>query len=137
LNADMVRWFNERFGWFHAACRAVGRFAARGGTILAGTDSFYTNVYPGDVHREMELLVRCGLTPAQALAAATRNPAAWLRREDLGTIAAGKIADLVLLQADPLVDIRNAQRIELVIQGGRAWTPKQLMAEASRQAPAQ
>jgi hypothetical protein len=133
----MVQWSNsgDELSWFNRACRAVGMFAARGGTVLAGTDSFFLNVYPGDVHRELELLVQCGLTPAQALAAATRNPAEWLRADRLGGIAAGKLADLVLLQADPLADIRNTQRIELVIQGGRVWTPKELLAEARRSSP--
>jgi imidazolonepropionase-like amidohydrolase len=130
---EIVRWSNEREAtWFNAACRAVGLFIARGGTVLAGTDSFFLNVYPGDLHRELELLVRCGLTPAQALAAATRNPAEWLRAQDLGTLATGKLADMVLLRADPLADIRNTQQVELVIQGGRVWTPKELLADAHR-----
>jgi imidazolonepropionase-like amidohydrolase len=58
--------------------------------------------------------VRCGLTPAQALAAATRNPAEWLRAQELGTLTVGKLADMVLLGADPLADIRNTQQVELI-----------------------
>jgi imidazolonepropionase-like amidohydrolase len=112
-------------------CYAKTRAACTGGSSSTH-DSFFINVYPGDVHRELELLVRCGLTPAQALTAATRHPAEWLRAENLGTIAVGKLADLVLLQGDPLADIRNTQRIELVMQGGRLWTPKALLAEARR-----
>jgi hypothetical protein len=134
---EMVQWSNDHdeLSWFNRACRAVRLFNARGGTILAGTDSFYLNVYPGDVHRELELLVQCGLTPAQALAAATRNPAEWLRAQDLGTLVIGKLADMVLLRADPLADIRNTQQVELVIQGGRVWTPKQLLALAHGSSP--
>jgi imidazolonepropionase-like amidohydrolase len=129
----VLRWFNAREAiWFNAACRAVGMFGARGGIVLAGTDSLFVNVYPGDIHRELQLLVQCGLTPSQALAAATRNPAAWLAASDLGVIGPGKKADLVLLQANPLTDIANTQRIELVIQRGKMWTPKELLAAARR-----
>lgn len=110
------------------ACRTVGAFARAGGTVLAGTDAFFTNVYPGDLHRELELLVSCGLTPAQALAAGTRNPARWLGAEDVGTLAPGQVADMILLGADPLADIRATRAIQLVIVRGRAYTPAELMA---------
>src|SRR5690606_27040119 len=67
------------------------------------------------VHRELELLVGGGIPPADAIVIATRNAARFLGRlHDLGTIEVGKLADLVLLQADPTVDINNAKRIELV-----------------------
>ena len=59
--------------------------------MLAGTDSFFPNVYPNDVHHELELLVQCGLTPAQVLAAATRNPAEWPSAKDLGTIGCAPV----------------------------------------------
>lgn len=72
------------------------------------------------VHRELELLVGGGIPPADAIVIATRNAARFLGRlHDLGTIEVGKLADLVLLQADPTVDINNAKRIELVIKDGR------------------
>lgn len=67
--------------------RTVGAFARAGGTVLAETDAFVANVYPGDQHRELELLVGCGLTPAQALAAGTRNPARRLGADGVGTLA--------------------------------------------------
>lgn len=85
--------------------------------IMAGTDS-----PPGRVgiHEELELLVGAGLTPMEALQAATRNPAEFLGRlGSLGTIERGKIADLVLLDADPLADIRNTRKIHAVLIGGR------------------
>jgi imidazolonepropionase-like amidohydrolase len=107
---------------FEYACRTVRAFAARGGQVLAGTDSYFMTVYPGDVHRELELLVACGLTPAQALAAGTLNPARWLTATDsLGGIARGKLADLLLLGGDPLADIRNTQQIRAVVANGRLF----------------
>jgi imidazolonepropionase-like amidohydrolase len=64
--------------------------------------------------------VTAGLSPMAALQAATRNPAVYLDKEkDLGTIEAGKLADLVLLDADPLADIRNTRRIAAVVYRGR------------------
>ena len=84
--------------------------------IMAGTDY----IAPGlDVHRELEHLVRAGLTPAQALQAATVTPALYAdRAHDHGAIDAGRVADIVLLDADPLQDIRNTRRIHAVVFGG-------------------
>jgi imidazolonepropionase-like amidohydrolase len=78
-------------------------------------------VIPGfGLHEELELLVRAGFTPLDALRTATLNPATFLNRErDLGTIARGKLADLVLLDANPLDDIRATKTIAVVIAGGR------------------
>jgi imidazolonepropionase-like amidohydrolase len=89
--------------------------------ILAGTDVGNPFVVPGwSLHRELELLVEAGLSPLEALRAATLNPAIYLEATDsLGTIAAGKLADLVLLEANPLDDIRNTRRIRAVIINGR------------------
>ena len=71
------------------------------------------------VHRELELLVGGGISPADAITIATRNAARFLGRlNDLGTIEAGKLADLVLLRADPTSDINNAKQIDLVIKDG-------------------
>ena len=91
--------------------------------LLAGTDMPQAFVYPGfSLHRELELLVRSGLTPLEALRAATYNPAEFLGALDsLGTIAQGKLADLILLDADPLTDIRNTRRISFVIANGRVF----------------
>jgi imidazolonepropionase-like amidohydrolase len=91
--------------------------------LLAGTDMPHAFVYPGfSLHEELELLVRSGLTPREALRAATYNPAEFLGALDsLGTVAQGKVADLVLLDADPLADIRNTRRISVVIANGRVF----------------
>ncbi len=88
--------------------------------IMTGTDSTTCRVPGFALQDEIAFLVDAGLTPAQALRAATLNPAAYLNLKDsLGTIARGKTADLVLLDADPLVDIHNTKRIAGVVANGR------------------
>lgn len=89
--------------------------------LLAGTDVGNPFVVPGfSLHTELEMLVRAGLSPLAALQAATVNPARFLAATDsLGTVEPGKLADLVLLDADPLADIRNTARIRAVITNGR------------------
>lgn len=91
--------------------------------IVAGTDVFEspaTRDFP-NLHTEMELLVnKVGLTPLEAITTATRNGAQVLGIADsYGTIATGKMADLVILSADPSADIRNTTRIEYVVKGGK------------------
>ncbi len=103
--------------------RFIGQFARAGGKVMAGDDTSSTvgwAVSGIGLHREMEVLVEAGLTPMQALMAATRNPAEGYRVLDrVGTIEAGKLADLVIVNADPLQDIRNTQKIEWAIQDGK------------------
>lgn len=130
-SAEMLR--DSRTGRLLSyACRTVRVVSAKGGPVLAGTDSYFMVSYPGDLHRELELLVGCGLTPRQALAAGTRNPARWLGADSLGTIERGKVADLVLLRGDPLADIRQTRRIELVITDGQVHSPSALIANARK-----
>jgi Amidohydrolase family len=88
--------------------------------LLAGTDTPNPSVFPGyGLHDELSLLVEAGLTPAEALRAATLNPAQFLGTKDsLGTVEEGKIADLVLLNADPLENINNTRSIYAVIVNG-------------------
>jgi len=109
------------------ACEQVREFAALGGTILAGTDSYFLSSYPGDLHRELELLVDCGLTPAQALVAGTSAPARWLGLQDVGVVEAGARADFLLLRADPLQDIRATRQIEWIVQGGQVHTQTDIL----------
>lgn len=88
--------------------------------LLAGTDLGFAYVFPGDLIKELELFVQAGLSPLQALQTATINPARFLHIEwELGTIEVGKTADLVLLAANPLEDIRNLHLVRGVVLNGR------------------
>jgi imidazolonepropionase-like amidohydrolase len=101
----------------------TGDMHRAGVQLLAGTDFTEAShgVRPGeDLHQELAMLVEAGLTPLEAIACATLNPARFLGREDsLGTIATGKRADLILLGANPLENINNSRTIEAVVLGGR------------------
>jgi imidazolonepropionase-like amidohydrolase len=111
---------------FFARLRAlVPRMKAQGVVLLAGTD--YRQEPGATLHEELELLVKSGLTPAEALAAATIEPARFLGLADkLGSVRPGLEADLVLLQGNPLADIRNSRRIVAVIRAGRLFDARQL-----------
>jgi imidazolonepropionase-like amidohydrolase len=88
-----------------------------------GTDSGPPGRFPGFFeHWELELMVQAGLTPRQALTAATRHGAEWLRSNDLGTLDIGKWADFLVLEADPLADIKNTRRIRAVYIAGQSVT---------------
>ena len=99
----------------------VAAMTRAGVKILAGTDMPVGDGVPA-LQDELALLVQAGLSPMQALQAATRNPAEFMGQlRDMGTIERGKIADLVLLDANPLLDIRNARRVDTVILGRQIW----------------
>lgn len=93
--------------------------------MMAGTDTGDPYTFPGyDLQRELELLVGAGLSPLEALRSATLEPARYLDTTlSMGSVDAGKDADLVLLDADPLKDIRNTQKIAGVVVGG-VYLPK-------------
>jgi imidazolonepropionase-like amidohydrolase len=115
----MSDYMRQRMG---AAVRHVGE-AHRAGVIIAvGTDSGPGNLnFPGySAHVEMQLLAEAGLTPMEVIVAATRRGAELLRRaDDFGTIEPGKRADLLILGANPLDDIRNTRSLEAVVSEGR------------------
>jgi len=106
----------------------VGAMQKAGVPILAGTDTGNPFCFPGfSLHEELALLVIAGLTPVEALRSATLNPAKFFGLDQtLGTIEQGKIGDLVLLDANPLLDIRNTQRINVVMSNGRLFDRKAL-----------
>jgi hypothetical protein len=131
-----TRWLERRKAYIErqtdqsfAAASAVAAIAARalrdlhreGVRVLAGTDTFDAFVLPGhSLHQELRLLVDAGLSPLEALQAATRNAADYRGTAGTeGTIAVGKRADLLLLGADPSSDIANASRVSALIVGGR------------------
>ncbi|HKF26492.1 MAG TPA: amidohydrolase family protein, partial [Candidatus Acidoferrum sp.] len=124
--AEQMRFLTPAESALHERLRAksaslVGQMQRRGVRILAGTDSPAPYVFPGSaLHDELALLVEAGLTPREALETATRNAAEFLgTTENAGTVKPGKFADLVLLDADPLEDIRNTERIRAVVLRGQ------------------
>lgn len=123
-----------RLEYFQKQLDVVGSMARLGVPILAGTDVGNPFVFPGfSLHDELALLVEAGLSPAQALRSATYQPAVFFNATDsLGTVAAGKLADLVLLDANPLDDIANTRRIEAVFANGRYFGRPQLDALLAR-----
>ena len=113
LNARM-----GALGEFHSTL--IAPLNRAGVALLAGSDLANAYVYPGfGLHDELGLLVRAGLTPAEALRTATFNPARFLGLTDsLGVVAAGKVADLVVLDGNPLQNIANTRKIRAVIRSG-------------------
>lgn len=104
------------------------RMRDAGAGILAGSDvSDEPYVYPGSsLHDELALLVEAGLTPLEALQAATLNVGIFLGRDDIGTAEVGSQADLVLLDNNPLIDIRDSRSIRAVVHRGRLLDRRQL-----------
>src|SRR5207248_11416345 len=97
--------------------------------VAMGTDAGNIGTLHGpSVFRELGLMVQAGLTPLQALRAATVNGARAMGMEhELGTLAPGKLADLLILDADPLADVQHLARIHRVIKDGQLFAPEELM----------
>ena len=104
--------------------RVIPMLARAGVPILAGTDAPGTRRVPGQsLVEELAALVDAGLTPLEALRSATLNPVRFLGLADsLGSVAPGKVADLVLLEGNPLADIMALRRVHAVIAGGRYYS---------------
>ncbi len=128
----------RRTGWRTSELQAFRRSRARqnqfvrefkraGGLIAAGSDAANQLLVPGlSLHEELSLLVAAGLTPVEALTAATRKGAELLRADSLGRISAGKVADLVVLDANPAANIAATRRIAWVMLRGRILYPDSL-----------
>jgi imidazolonepropionase-like amidohydrolase len=101
----------------------VGALHRAGVPIMAGTDAAPgVFILPGfSLHDELADMVAAGLSPMEALQTATSNPARFLNRTDIGTIAPGALADLVLLSANPVADIHNTTSIVAVVANGRLF----------------
>ena len=110
------------------AVELVQAMHSAGVQFMAGTDGPDPYVFPGfSLHDELEWLVKSGFTPLQALQAATLNPAVFLaKRESYGVAETGHVADLVLLEANPLQDIRNTRKIFGVVVGGKYYSRQAL-----------
>ena len=124
-DAEDNRDFIEFAAW---AQFLVERMNGRDVPIGAGTDTPIGYAVPGfSLHAELEMLVWAGLTPLEAIEAATFEPARWFSLEDeMGTIDVGKKADLVLLDANPLDDISNTRSVSLVVTKGRPLAKAEL-----------
>ncbi|NBB89950.1 MAG: amidohydrolase family protein [Spirochaetes bacterium] len=101
----------------------LGRLVAQmhdvGVRIVAGTDTPSPSLVPGfSLHREMELMVRGGMAPVDVLASATSAPASLLGRDDLGVVRKGAVADLLLVDGNPLTQIGDTRRVRTVLKGG-------------------
>ena len=106
-------------------------FAKDGGLLMAGCDpTGYGGVLPGfGDQRELELLVEAGFTPEEAIHVATENGATWLGEADhFGTIAAGKDADLVVVDGNPAVNIADVEKVDTVYKDGVGYDPQKLLA---------
>jgi len=128
LGPHTEQWKEEAQATYPLFERLV-RLLERSGVVLTvGTDLMNPWMTPGVAyHRELELLVRAGLSPNEVLVAATRNGAVALGLErEVGTIEEGKAADLVVLRSDPTVSIRNTRAIERVFLGGAEHVPARL-----------
>lgn len=133
--AEVTRWnlpdMLSRAGWKPADYEAfrsaranqdlfVRRYRANGGRVVAGTDAIVQLIVPGtSMHRELALLVQAGLTPAQALSAATRDAALLLGADSIGMVVPGRKADMVVLEGDPLADIGNVSSVTAVVLKGQ------------------
>jgi imidazolonepropionase-like amidohydrolase len=120
--ADLKKSFPARPGAktsYAAAEEALRQLKAARVSILAGTDAPNPGtVHGASIHRELELLVKAGLTPVEALAAATSAPAAQFRLSDRGRIEPGRRADLLLVKGDPTADIKATRNIARIWKGG-------------------
>ena len=115
-------------GFYQKGLELTGQAQDAGVRILMGTDSGDSFSYFGaSAHDELQELVKAGLTPAQALKAATVDAAEFLgMQSDYGSVTEGKVADLILLRANPLDDISNSMTIEAVFMGDRYYDRKAL-----------
>jgi imidazolonepropionase-like amidohydrolase len=113
--------------WWRTQQRLAQRMNKFGVKLLAGTDSACEGGLPGfSLHDELEELVTAGLSPLEALRTATVEPARYFGRTDEGRVLPGHRANLLLLDANPLDDIKNTQRISLVVLRGKVLRPQHL-----------
>lgn len=121
---DAAAWWGRQF---ENDRKLTGEMHRAGVRLLAGSDSLDRYVFVGtSLHEELRMLVDAGLTPLEALQAATRNPAEFLARKKEGVIAIGNAADLVLLDGDPLENIANTRKISGVMAAGRYFSRAEL-----------
>ncbi len=115
------------------AMSAARQLREAGGTLVVGTDAPYPGVLFGEgVHRELELLVKAGYTPLEAISAATHNTAVLMNVEDWGTLEPGKLADIVIVEGRPDRTIGATRAIRHVMQRGRLLDREALELDPSK-----
>ena len=111
---------SEALRWLREAVPLIRALHEAGVPLLLGTDSFGTLVPGFSIHRELEMMVAAGLTPYEALRTGTVNAAAYLDESDTaGTIEVGKRADFILVEENPLTDIRHVSNVQGVFNQGK------------------
>jgi len=118
---------------YFAMRRTTKAFYDHGGMLTLGTDNPSTGEFIAgfSAHRELHTLVLAGIPPAAALKIATINGARALGVSDkLGTLEAGKLADLFVIDGNPLVDIKNTRKVRLVMKSGLTYDPQELLKQA-------
>jgi imidazolonepropionase-like amidohydrolase len=132
LTSGASGWRGPEMPPYSRAEENVRRLVDAGVTILAGTDAPNPGtVFGASLHRELELLGRCGITPAQALNAATAAPARVFNLADRGHTAPGQRADLMLVSGDPLTDITATRAIERIWRAGVLCDRRAFVANAA------
>lgn len=111
--------------------RVAKTYADLGGTVVAGSDTpALPGIFPGmSLHRELELFAEAGFSPLEALQAATNTAAKSIEFEKIGLIQKGYLANLVILDDNPLEDISNTQKIARIIKGGKLYSQSEILAE--------
>jgi len=121
----------EQIGFLNTFIKTVAKtYADLGGTVVAGTDTpALPGIFPGmSLHRELELFVEAGFTPIQALQAATVEAARSIHLNTIGIIKEGYLANLVILDKNPLENISHTQSINHVVNGGRVYRQEECFA---------
>lgn len=122
----------EQTGFLNRFIQVLAKiYADLGGIVVAGSDTpALPGIFPGmSLHRELELFVEAGFTPLQALQAATNRAAASIELNHIGLIEKGYIANLLILEKNPLENIRHTQDIAFIVKGGRLYRQKDIIAQ--------
>ncbi|WP_010094426.1 amidohydrolase family protein [Ornithinibacillus scapharcae] len=129
-NTEYVDTVKLRTATINNLTKAIAKtYYDMGGTVVAGTDTpalMFT--YPGmALHRELEIFVEIGFTELEALQAATVNAAKSINLDEIGSIQEGKIADLIILNENPLENIKHTKEIDLIMKGGKLYNQEEIL----------
>lgn len=124
----------DQTGFLNAFVKVVAKtYADLGGTVVAGSDTpALPGIFPGmSLHRELELFVEAGFTPLQALQAATIEAARSIQFDSVGKIKEGFVANIVILEDNPLENISHTQKIDQIVKGGKLYDQSELLEQFS------